>query len=447
MKTKFKAVRTAGILLASAAAAPMLMAQTVPDQTVPASGLDLPANLTVFGKVDPNVRKPTAIVNDHVITGTDVDHRLALILAMRGLTVPAEQRDEFRLGVLRQLIDETLQIQDARSKDITLRAAELDNAYARVARNMQMTPQQLNEMLAKAGSSTASMRRQIEGELAWSRLLQQRVEVNVSEAEVQQIIERMNAERGSDEYHVMEIYLASAPQDAQQKIATARGIIDTLRQGNATFDVLAATHSDATTRSVGGDLGWVRTEMLPAQLTAAINTMQVGQIAGPIEIPGGYSIIYLRDKRQVLMADPRDAVLSLRQVTLNFAPGTTQASASSIVANFAKATQAIAGCGDVQRVADSLGAEVVDNDQVRVRDLPPQLQEIVGQIQIGQATPPFGSVDSGVRTLVLCGRDDPPNSGAVNAEQLQDTLARQRTNLRAQRMLRDLRRDAVVEYR
>ena len=72
-------------LLASAALlgiASAALAQTVQDESVPDNtGLNIPANLQVFGKVDPNVRKATAIVNDTVITGTDVDQRVALVAA------------------------------------------------------------------------------------------------------------------------------------------------------------------------------------------------------------------------------------------------------------------------------------------------------------------------------------------------------------------------------
>jgi peptidyl-prolyl cis-trans isomerase SurA len=51
--------------------------------------------------------------------------------------------------------------------------------------------------------------------------------------------------------------------------------------------------------------------------------VQVGQIAGPIAIPGGYSILYLVDKRKVLTADPRDAMLSLKQISISFSKGTS----------------------------------------------------------------------------------------------------------------------------
>ena len=82
-----------------------------------------------------------------------------------------------------------------------------------------------------------------------------------------------------------------------------------------------------------------------------------------------------------------------------------------------------------------------------IGDLPPALQQIILPLQVGQVTQPFGTIEDGVRVLVVCGRDDPPSPGLPSIEQIQDGEADKRTNLRAQRMLRDLRRDALIEYR
>mgnify|MGYP006971586468 CR=1 FL=1 len=62
-------------------------------------------------------------------------------------------------------------------------------------------------------------------------------------------------------------------------------------------------------------------------------------------------------------------------------------------------------------------------------------------------SPPFGSPEGGVRALVLCGRDDTQGAQLPSVEQVQNQLEQARVNLRAQQKLRDLRRDAVVEYR
>lgn len=438
-----------GASLAAVTIAGLAAAQTVGDQAqTPAAGLNLPQNLQIFGKADPNIRKPTAIVNDAVITGTDVDQRMNMITGLRSINVGAEERDQLRLQILRQLIDETLQIQEAKNNEITVTPQEIEQSFTRVSRNFERDPAQMRDYLRQIGASEQTLKRQIEGELAWQRLLRRRVEpfVNVGDEEVKSVIDRLEQAKGTEEYNLREIYL-SAPAERQGQVAqTMQAMIAKMREGQP-FDYFATNFSEATTKSVGGDLGWVRPAVLPAELAQAAARMEVGQIAGPIEVPGGFSLLYLVDKRTVLGADPRNAKLSLRQVSLKFPPNQAEAQLQQRAAEFAKATQAIQGCGNVQKVAQSIGAEVVDNDSIRVRDLPPQLQDIVLKLQIGQATPPFGSQEEGVRVLVLCGRDDPQVASTPSAAQIQSGLEQERVNLRAQRMLRDLRRDAIVEYR
>jgi peptidyl-prolyl cis-trans isomerase SurA len=438
----------AGIAMATA-----VVAQTAddPQATVPnsAANLDIPADAQILGNADPNVRKPTAIVNDAVITGTDVDQRVALIVAANNMqSLPPEDMERLRLQILRQLIDETLEIQAAKVNEITITPAELKQGFARVARNFNKTPEEMRDYLRSIGSSERSLKLQIEAELAWQRYLGQQVEpfVNVGEEEVQAILDRLKAQQGNTEYHLKEIYLSATPDRLDEVAANAQGLMDQIRKGEQPFEYFTQ-FSEASTRAVGGDLGWVQTSALPTSLAEAAQQMQVGQVAGPIHVPGGFSILYLVDQRKVLTADPRDARLSLRQLTIQFPEGTTQEQATARASQFATATQAIKGCGDATKVAKEIGAEVVDNDQVRVRDLPPQLQKIVLGMSIGEATPPFGSPSEGVRTLVLCGRDDPQTGQLPDPSQVQSQLEQQRVNLRAQQMLRDLRRDAIVEYR
>src|SRR3546814_6630616 len=75
----------------------------------------------------------------------------------------------------------------------------------------------------------------------------------------------------------------------------------------------------------------------------------------------------LSGRRQVVTADPRDAVLSLKQISLDFPAGTTEAKASELAANCAQATRTIAGCGGADAVAQQLGASVVSRDNIDMR--------------------------------------------------------------------------------
>ncbi|MXO96162.1 peptidylprolyl isomerase [Erythrobacter aquimaris] len=416
--------------------------------SVTANNLDLPDNLTMLTNPDPNVRRATAVVNGHVITGTDLDQRVALLVEANNTELAAEELRRVREQVLRNLIDETLQIQAAEAEDIMISQAEIDQTYARLAAQNNRRIEDMQTYLFSIGSSPISLKRQIHGELAWQRLLRQKVAffVNVSAEEVNELMQRLEASKGTEEYRLGEIYLSATPENAAAVEANALKIVEQLRQGGS-FVAYARQFSEASTAAVGGDLGWIRLPQLKnAQLEAVAQEMQPGQLVGPIEIPGGFSILYLIEKRQVLTADPRDAILSLKQIQISFDQNATQAANEARLQEFLAGVQSMRGCGSANQIADSIGASVVDNDQLRARALPEQLQQIVLGLGIGETTPPFGDLQDGVRVLMLCGRDDPEVQSGPNFDQLMQQIEDERINRAAQRYLRDLRNDAYIEY-
>jgi peptidyl-prolyl cis-trans isomerase SurA len=266
-------------------------AQTVQDQEreAPSSTLDIPESVTLFGKRDPNIRRATALVNGEVITGTDVEQRLALVILANGGKVAEEERDRLRLQVLRNLIDETLQIQEAAAKDIRVPAAELNENYTRVAANFKYTPDAFGKYLASQGSSARSIKRQIEGEVAWNRLLRREVQpfVNVSEEEVRSVVDRLKESKGKDEFHINEIYLSATPETSAQVEKNGQQILEQIKKGGS-FQAYARQYSEASTAAVGGDLGWVRLAQLPDELAGPAQQLNVGQVAGPLPVPGGH---------------------------------------------------------------------------------------------------------------------------------------------------------------
>ncbi len=443
--------RATGLLAAMVLTAMPIMAvaqDAGDDDTNSAAALNLPKDVTLLAPRDPSVRKATAIVNGTIITDTDIDQRLNLALATSGGKVSAEERERLRAQVLSNLIDETLQIQEAAANKITVSRPEIDSSYARAASQFKKTPAEFTVMIRSLQSSDASLKRQIEGEMAWRRLLGREVEpfVSVSDEEVNQVIARMKAAKGAPEYHVSEIFLSSTPATDQQVQANAQRILEQVRAG-ASFPAYARQYSEASTAAVGGDLGWVRAEQLPEQLADPLRQMGPGQVGGPIPVGGGYSIIALVDKRQVLTSDPRDALVTLKQVTISFPASTSKEQAQPKLTAFTQELQTIKGCGQVADFAKRWNSDVVDSDQIKIRDLPPQLQQIMVDLRVGEATPPFGGSEGGIHSLVLCGRDDPADKTVPSFDEVSSQMSDERVNLRARRYLRDLRRDAVIEYR
>ena len=185
-----------------------------------------PTNVAVRRPSDPNVRKATAIVNGEIITGTDVDQRLALILASPARSqLPPEELQRLRAQVLRNLIDETLQIQAAAQQDIKVEQREIDQLLRALSpRASARRRSSFAAYLRTIGSSERSLKRQIHGELAWQRLLrpqdravrQRRRGRGQGDHRAPQRVARHRSE-----YRVGEIFLSATPETAAEARANA----------------------------------------------------------------------------------------------------------------------------------------------------------------------------------------------------------------------------------
>ena len=398
---------------------------------------------------DPNVRTASAKVNGEIITRTEIDQRVAWLEATNQRRLTPQERNQ----VVQQLVDELIQIQNAREAEITISSEEVTQMYDRYAqREMGITSAELDELAKSVGSSPASLQRMLLAQTAWQQLLRRNVAplVNVSAREVNEQIERMKADKGTNEYRLGEIYVA-APAGANAQVEQRMQAIMQQLKETGDFASVAAQYSQASTAARGGDLGFVRLDRLPPELATVVPAMQVGELQGPIPCCGGYSILYMRDKRQVMVADPRDGLVSLAQITINMPAGLSMNEMNQFAAEFGQKTQGFTGgCSTVEAEARKIGAEAVLVNQISIRQLPSQLQEMVLATPDGGVTRPYGVAASDasqpLRAMMVCGRSDPPMLDGPTFDQVMGQIEDERIERRAQNYMRDLRRDAIVEY-
>ena len=181
-------------------AAPAAMMQDAPQAGAQADPFQLPDSITIFGREIPPVVKATAIVNGAVITQTDINERMNFMLIASGEQIAPEQYDDLRQQVLATLIDEQLQIQAAQAEEIPITEEEIARTLQRVAEEGGRSLEQLSAILEENGTSLETMRQQIHGEIAWSRLQQYKIEnfVSVDDDEVQALVEEIKR----DEYGI-----------------------------------------------------------------------------------------------------------------------------------------------------------------------------------------------------------------------------------------------------
>ncbi len=241
-----------------------------------------------------------AVVNDDIITFHDLEMRLRIMLMSSGLEDTPEVRRSLGPRLLRELIDERLQLQEARRLDIEVPESDIDRGVAQIEKNNRLPAGRLEQVLASQGVDIAALRQQVRAEIAWSRAVQARLmsRVIVTAEEVQERLAMLKNSQGRPQYLLAEILLpvedAAAEAEARQ---LAQHMIARLRDG-LSFPALAEQFSASPTAAAGGDMGWVAEAALDDHLVEAVQKMRPGEMT-LVREEGALRLLVLRDRRVV----------------------------------------------------------------------------------------------------------------------------------------------------
>jgi peptidyl-prolyl cis-trans isomerase SurA len=240
-----------------------------------------------------------AVVNSEAITSQDLADRIRLSIASSGLPDTADTQRRLAPQVLRGLIDERLQLQEARRLRLRAADAEVERALAAVAERNRLDVPGLERALRGMGVDPAVYRQQIAAQIAWSKVVERelRPRVVVGREQVEQ--ELAAGEGANEELLLSEILLpVYGPDQEASVLAEAEGLLQSLR-GDTDFAALARQISAAPSAGEGGDLGWVRLANLRPEFRAPLATLAKGRVSAPIRSPQGVHLLLVRDRRAV----------------------------------------------------------------------------------------------------------------------------------------------------
>lgn len=386
------------------------------------------------------------LVNDEPISSYDINQRLRLVIAISGGVRTQEEFLQVREQVIQSMVDEKLQLQEAAEVELEVPDEQLEQFFARRAQGVGQEPEQFAEALSSIGSSKATMKKQMEAEIAWSQLVQGRLGafVSVSDEEVEAFIQRIYDNRGKFEYRLGEIILLSqSPEQSAAVEANAVQLVEQVRAG-AQFGQIAQQLSASSTAAVGGDLGWVTIDDLDPTYSQQVQDSSVGAVLDPIRTPGGFIILTVSDRRRVLTVDPLDTQVRLNQV---FLPADrVETGLEQFLAVVEPMQSTSTSCDTVPDLAASAGASNrIEITPLRLRDLNTAYRESVENLNVGDTTQVLEDED-GRRVLVVCDVRA-PEVQEPDFDEVYNQLEQQRLSMMARRYLRDIRRDAIVDYR
>lgn len=386
--------------------------------------------------------RAAAVINDEIISVLDLDMRLRLAMFAAGQPDSAQLRERMTPQVLRALIDERLQIQEAERLGITVTDQRVAATAEEIAQRNKLSYAAFAKMMEGRGIIPSAFLEQVRGQMTWNALVARRLRpsVEVSEDEIEEIVRRITASRGLKQRRVSEIFLTvdTALQE-EEILGNAQRLVEQLRAGGS-FPALARQFSEAASAARGGDLGWIQEGQLLEELDAVLAKMRPGTLSAPIRSLSGFHILLLRDERQASLGE---VTLHLKQVLFALPEGAGEDQKQALSAQAEAARGRIAGCAGL----DALAAEIGDPGSgdlgtVKPGDLPPRIRDVVISLPIGQPSPPM-EVPGGLGVLVVCERTD----SGIDRAKIRDRLSAQRLDMLARRYMRDLRRSANVDIR
>lgn len=420
-----------------------------------------------------------AVVNDSIVTVSDIEARTDLYLSGGGKP-SEEERQKMKSQVLDKLIDEALQLQEAKKIGITVSEDQVTAGFGYIAKQNNLSPDEFRQRLKDSGVNVDSLYAQIRAEIAWDSVVrrQLRPQVNISESEIDMTLDQLAQNGGKKQYHVAEIFF-NAPDDASARDAESKAeeAIGKIK-GGATFSSVARAVSQSPGAANGGDLGWVQDGQLEKAVNDVLVGMNPGQLSKPIRGDKGYHIIFLREVRlaasdtsALAPAAPAPAapaaeagpIVLLKQIII---PVSNKDSESVIKAKYARGValkQEIKDCDALDKRMKEFPAKGTGTiGEGPQKALHPQLRAIVEKLAVGELSAPL-HMPAGWGMIMVCHRKDaaaPVEAAAPTApaapadkndekarESVADRLGVQRLGKMADHYLHDLRAAAFIDKR
>jgi len=393
-----------------------------------------------------------AVVNDEVISVFDLVSRLRMMLLSSNIPDTPEARQKAEAQILRALVDEKLQLQEAKKQNVVATDDEINTALAKIEQQNSMQPGQLNQLLKSHGIDRSTLISQVTASIVWAKLVRRKAAetVEISDDEVDADLKRLKEHSGEPQSRVAEIFLAvdNPSQDAEVR-ALASKLTDQMKQG-ARFSAIAQQFSQSATAAVGGDMGWLRPDQLPSDLAAAVAPLKPGELSAPIRSGGGYYLLLVLDRRNgdTGSSQSADTVYDVVQVVFPLPPQATDAMKRGAAAQAASIRESAKNCADLLRIGKEKVPQMSSEGTVKASAITPQMRDLLNKMSPGETSQPILQ-RNGMGIIMLCSKQAQAaeKTGAPSREEVFDTLLRQKLDTVSRQYIRNLRRAAYVDVR
>lgn len=265
----------------------------------------------------PQEDRVVARVGGQPIYAAEVEQQLRRTLGDAPLE-PA-QRQAFWEAARQKLIDRQLVLLALSEAGLVATGADVDLALARFEKQLQAQGRTLADHCATVGLSVEQVRRALAFSLAWQRYCER----YITPQNLEKYFQRHRREFDGTALRVAQIFWKLPPESdvaarqaaREAALAQAREVRAAILAGRQSFAEAARQHSQAPSRDLGGDIGWIeRQRPMPEPFAQAAFLLKLGEVSQPVESPLGIHLVTVLEEKpgqrtwQEAEAELREAV-------------------------------------------------------------------------------------------------------------------------------------------
>jgi len=248
--------------------------------------------------------KVLAVVNGHAISTVQVRDRVNLIISSAGLHDTPEIRSNTTKEVVEILINEAVQEQEAKEKNIALTDDEMKAVMADLERKNGLKPGGMKGFVVSKGQSYEAVIEQIRASLTWQKFLARiiRPQIQITDKDIKDAAAKpvSNPEDTITKVDLSEIVVPIEFGKEQESKDLAETIVRTARSGAKSFGDLAEKYSvGKTAKDHKGELGWIPEKGVVEPLASMIKSTKEGSVSDAVKINSMYIILKV-NKRQTI---------------------------------------------------------------------------------------------------------------------------------------------------
>ena len=385
-----------------------------------------------------DIQAIAVIVNDEVISRYDVNQRVRLILVTSGIPATEENIKRIEEQAIKALIDEKIQIQEAIKLEVPDSPDEINLMLDNIARGNQTTAEGILESITSQGVNSETLLNQIKSELLWNKIVRGRFGsyINISDEEVNIIYDRTIQNINNSQYDISEIFIGFEDESEEEEAKELTERLTEQLKNEIAFEPVAQQFSQAPSSGQGGFIGWVSEGQLDPDIISNIKNLEIGSVSDPIKTVNGYYIIKLNGKSEEGGKNPMKNQYDLISVSFGIED---KIIAKDFSDNFIS-------CKRLDGLLENYNQKEVNVIGKRLlQELPKELHKELLEKNAGNALSPRFSEEN-IDIILICDRKDDIGI-QVNRDVIEDNIYSQKMGMMSRRHLRDLRRDAVIEYR